>query len=143
MFSTPKNGWVDITIGNWKGTASYLTNPHLDLLDAIADVVSKKYSSSVYFDGEGWSANLVLNDLTFYIIEDKDEVKVFSFDDILIRDFMYECCEDISRDIDAWAMWDYDDETPADIVKAKARIRRKLKRTLFLLDKYWKKLEVN
>lgn len=133
MFSTPKNGWVDITIGNWSDRASYLTNPHLDFLDAFVDILTTKVTTSVFCDAEGWIYNVVLNDYIVYIVTDKEDVSVCSCD-VNMHKLVREACDDISRDIDAWSMWSYLDDTPERVSKARAKIRRKLKKVYDLLE---------
>ena len=68
MFSVPKHGWVEISIGNWSDRSSYLTDPHLDILDAFITLYSTYNPGAVYCDAEGWEYIIVISFNDIFII---------------------------------------------------------------------------
>ena len=142
MLSEPKYGWVDIKIGNWCGSASYLTNPHLDLLDAFCEVLSKRNVSSVFCDGEGWEFVIVLTDFYVYVIESKEENKLFSFEDKTLNELAKELIQDILANIDLWCCWDYNNESEDSCIKARKEILKKVRKLEKLVNYYKERLRV-
>ena len=59
------------------------------------------------FDAEGWEYILVINHYDVYIIESKDEEKLYHFDKNGIK-LIEEIYKDIYGNLDAWACWSYD-----------------------------------
>ena len=53
MFSKPKAGWVDINIGNYEISASYLTDIPMDFLNSLINSLENNLPFSVFIDEEG------------------------------------------------------------------------------------------
>lgn len=106
MFARPEYGWVSFKIGSFADRASYLTDIHFDILDAI--LCAKKTHSPIVFkmDAEGWENIVVIDTCEVYIINNEKETsRLFSFD-IGEKDIIKEIISDISKNIDSWAEWD-------------------------------------
>lgn len=134
MLSVPKNGWVKISLNDWEDRASYLTDVHFDILDSLICFLKKRKSLVVYCDAEGWEYYIIFDWFSTYILTLKDTTEV-NIIDKCIEDIAKEVYEDISKNIDAWSMWDLDTDEKI-IKKNKDRISRKLKVLKSLIEKY-------
>lgn len=138
MFSEPKNGWVDINIGEWSNYASYLTNPHYDFFDAFENILGSRRQSCVYMDAEGHEFIVVLDYNCVYIImiEETESLKVIQKDIVELAEEFY---NDVKRDIEAWVHWfvwtELYEEDDLRGKKAQQAERRKLNRKLQKLRK--------
>lgn len=138
MFSEPKNGWVDINIGEWSNYASYLTNPHYDFFDAFENILGNRRQSCVYMDAEGHEFIVVLDYNCVYIImiEETESLKVIQKDIVELAEEFY---NDVKRDIEAWIHWfvwtELYEEDDLRGKKAQQAERRKLNRKLQKLRK--------
>lgn len=101
MISNPKNGWCDFELGDFKGTPSYLTDVPMDLLDAFIDYYTRGYGAA-FFDEEGSEFTLLLMRHGIYIIEEKDDAKVYVFYDLNVSDLAKEVITDIVYNLDGW-----------------------------------------
>lgn len=104
MLSTPTAGWCKLTIGNFTGNPSYITDVPTDLLNAFIDYY-KKGISAAFFDEEGTDFNLLLSNYSIYIVYNDYYGKslLYAFHDININDLSKELITDIKADINAWA----------------------------------------
>lgn len=133
MLNKPQYGWCDINIGTWHDRASYLTNPHIDLLDAFLGLYRSRKAQVVDCDAEGWEYKIVIDFFEVHIIESKEEYKYYSFD-IDSKYLALELIKDIEYNIDEWSKWDYCDENELDYLRVKKRLKYKIKE----LKKYLK-----
>ena len=79
MISEPKYGWCNFKLGDFFGHPSgYMTDVVQDLLNAFINFY-KNRASVVVFDEEGSYFTLLLTYNGIYIIEEKEEVKLFVF----------------------------------------------------------------
>ena len=108
MFSKPCCGWTDITIkditNEFNAPASYLTDVPNDCLDAFIYALENCCSVVIDFDAEGWDYKLVCSKYDTYVIEEKDEYKLYHFD-INLEDLIKEFLEDLERNYDEWISW--------------------------------------
>lgn len=125
MFSIPKHGWVNISIGDWSDRSSYLTDPHLDTLDALIQFFRNNTPTAIHCDAEGWEYLIVFNWYEIFVIEQKDENKLFSFD-INVRDFANEVIKDIEEHLYDWSLWSYSVSEEKDRKDAENEIKSKL-----------------
>ena len=104
MLSTPTAGWCKLTIGNFTGNPSYITDVPTDLLNAFIDY-NKNYIGTAYFDEEGSDFILLLFSGTVYIIytDYYDESSLRTFHDIDIDVLAMTLICDIMTNIDAWS----------------------------------------
>lgn len=105
MLSKPKFGWTTINIGDWSDRASYLSDIHLDLLDALIKNFNYAYTATIVeYDAEGWEG---------YILINKDETYIFSTNvyqepkkiDIESEVLVKEIIKDIEENLDDWSTW--------------------------------------
>ena len=138
MFSVPKYGWVNISIGDWSDRASYLTDPHLDMLDAFITLYKGRNPGAVFCDAEGWDFIIVISFNDVFVIEQKDEPKLYNFDalDIRIRALCEEVIEDIEGHLYEWSLWDFNVEDEATRVKSEEKIKSKLSELREALEDY-------
>ena len=136
MLSVPQYGWVEISLGDWKDRASYLTNIPHDLLDSFINVLGHPgCPAAVSCDAEGWEYILVFDWYTSYIIESKDEEKLYVIDKKLI-DLAEELYSDISNNIVAWSTWDFNIESEERRLKEEELLREKLVNLNCAIEKY-------
>lgn len=133
MLSKPEYGWCDISICDWKDRASYLTDPHLDLLDAFIGLFKSRKSQVVDCDAEGWEYKIVIDFFEVHIIESKEGYKYYSFD-IGAGYLASELIKDIEKNIEEWSKWDYCGDSEEDYLSAKKRLKYKIN----LLKKFLK-----
>jgi len=110
MLKCPENGWCNVEIGDFVGTASYLTDVPINCLESFIQYFTKNNgvnSSSIYFDEEGSEFFLVLDYYCTYIIIDRNvnpELKYF--DDIGAKQLAQELIEDLERNFEKWVDWE-------------------------------------
>lgn len=104
MLSAPTAGWCKLTIGDFTGNPSYITDVPTDLLVTFIDYY-KKGISAAFFDEEGADFNLLLSNYTIYIVytDYYGKSSLYTFHDIDINDLAKELITDIKADINAWA----------------------------------------
>ena len=104
MLSTPTAGWCKLTIGDFTGNPSYITDVPTDLLNAFIDYY-KNYMGTAYFDEEGSDFILLLFSGTVYIIYNDyyGESSLHTFHDIDIDVLAMGLIYDIMTNIDAWS----------------------------------------
>lgn len=103
MISNPECGWCDFKLDNFIGHPSgYMTDVVQDLLDAFINFY-KKGASVAVFDEEGSYFTLLLTTYNgIYIIEEKEEAKLFDFSELDIDKLAGELINDIMSDFDSW-----------------------------------------
>lgn len=134
MLSAPKCGWTKITLDNWCSDASYLTDVPNDILDSFINLLKNHKVSSVFCDAEGWEYIIVLDFNMVYIIEEKDETKLYSFNK-RITDLAEEVYNDISEHLNAWSEWNYNIEDEDSKIEEKLSMSKKLKELRKLIDR--------
>lgn len=129
MLSTPKHGWVDLTIGSWSDRASYLTEVPFELLDALIRAFTTYSPTCAKFDAEGWEYIIVFDRYDTHVIEYKDDVEFYSVEIGLIE-IAKEIHTDISNNLKEWSLWTYDTEDE----DARISREKKLSRLLSVLN---------
>lgn len=136
MLSIPEYGWVDVSIGNWIDRASYLTDPHLDLMDAFINLLNNKKVSAVNFDAEGWEYIIVLDLYSSYVIDSKEErPQLYNFD-ISANILAEELYKDISNNLYKWSVWDCVVETEKIRLEKEVEIKNKLQELRNAIDSF-------
>ena len=135
MFSIPKHGWVNLSIGDWSDRSSYLTDPHLDMLDAFITLYSTYNPGAVYCDAEGWEYIIVISFYDIFIIEQKDEDKLITLD-VRTRDLCEEVMNDIEEHLYDWSLWSYHVDDEEQRVKDENKIKEKLETLKIVLSNY-------
>lgn len=124
MFDKPKYGWVHFELERFSASISYLTDVPLDILDACI-AYKKSGSGSVCFDCEGWMFTIVFTPYQIFIIEEKDETKLWEFFNTTPNEFVKEIISDIESNKKEWLefLTDYEDNNKEN----EAKIDKKLK----------------
>lgn len=109
MLSKPYAGWTKVTIGDFEGRASYMTDVPMDCLIAFINALEYNIPASVFFDEEGTEFTLVTSADGTYVISEREESKLFVINkrfSKLAREFI----NDIEDNLEDWVLWDYDYE---------------------------------
>lgn len=109
MFSNPKFGWVSVHLGEFQGPASYITDVAFDSMEAMIYALEENKDFIVSFDAEGWEFKVISDDYRTFIIEEKNEVKLYIYEKNKLE-LAKELIEDISRDKEDWLKWQYSEE---------------------------------
>lgn len=136
MFSIPKHGWVTLTINDWSDRASYLTDVPQDILEGcIAFLKNPARPVSVSFDAEGWEYILIIDHYNTYVIESKDEEKLYHFERSGIK-LIEEIYKDISDNLYDWSLWSFDSDRDGQREKDEKEIKCLLEMLRESLDAY-------
>lgn len=109
--SSPKNGWSSLDIGEFHGPLSYIDDVAYMLLNTFTTYYENK-TASVVFDCEGWEFILVITEYRIYIIEEKNEAKLYSFD-MDVDEFIYDIIEELQNDYEKWCTFTIAEEPEA------------------------------
>lgn len=129
MLRMPMYGWSQIEIGDFEGSASYLTDVANDCLLAMIHHYETGFDFVTNFDAEGWTFKVIADEYNVFVIEDKDKPVLHTYDKG-IDDLAKEIVSDIEKYFDDWIRWDYvveeDDEEV--LQKEAERLRSNLKK---------------
>ena len=109
MLSKPCAGWTKVTIGDFEGRASYMTDIPMDCLIAFINALEYNIPASVLFDEEGSEFTLVTSVDGTYIISEREEPKLFVINKGFLK-LVRELINDIEDNLEDWVLWDYDYE---------------------------------
>ena len=109
MLSKPCAGWTKVTIGDFEGRASYMTDVPMDCLIAFINALEYNIPVSVLFDEEGSEFTLVTSVDGTYIISEREEPKLFVINKGFLK-LVRELINDIEDNLEDWVLWDYDYE---------------------------------
>ena len=131
MISNPKHGWCDFKLGGFIGTASYLTDVPIDLLDAFIDYYTKGYGVAV-LDEEGSDFTLVLTRYNqgIFVIAARDMVSLSDFSHMKPDDLARELINDLENDLMSWSF----EFTFTDIAQHKNDILQKIAELTQLIE---------
>lgn len=104
MLSKPRYGWTTVTIGNFKGSASYLTDVPLDVLNQLIYSFENQVPFVCAFDCEGYEFTVVSNHYeTYILIHDEDtELITIEIDNYTLAK---EVKDDILNNLEDWVKW--------------------------------------
>ena len=122
MISNPKAGWCTFKLDNFTGSASYITDVPVDLLQTFINY-EQTGSGVCSFDEEGSTFIFVIENCnTEYIISKRKSTEVFQFDKD-VSDLEREVIKDVESNLDAWGeSFEISDELE-DIAKHTAEIK--------------------
>lgn len=109
MLSKPYAGWTKVTIGDFEGRASYMTDVPMDCLIAFINALEYNIPASVLFDEEGTEFTLVTSTDGTYVISEREESKLFVINKRFSK-LARELINDIEDNLEDWVLWDYDYE---------------------------------
>ncbi len=135
MFSKPKAGWVDINIGHYIISASYLTDIPMDFLNSLINSLENNLPFSVFIDEEGIEDVLcAYYDEIFIIIMSGNNVEYKKID-MDFNAFRAEIVKDIEKYLNDWIDWNMNDDSQ--ILKSREiELRNKLSIAKEKLKKY-------
>lgn len=107
MFSKPKYGWTHVSIGDFDGSASYITDVPIDVLDAFIDFYKLRKNICVDFDEEGSTFILVVvSDIDIYVISEREQIVTYKID-TNINELTNEIISDFEKYIKDWENFTY------------------------------------
>lgn len=109
MLSKPCAGWTKVTIGDFEGRASYMTDVPMDCLIAFINALEYNIPASILFNEEGSEFTLVTSVDGTYIISEREEPKLFVINKGFLK-LVRELINDIEDNLEDWVLWDYDYE---------------------------------
>lgn len=109
MLSKPCAGWTKVTIGDFEGRASYMTDVPMDCLIAFINAFEYNIPASILFNEEGSEFTLVTSVDGTYIISEREEPKLFVINKGFLK-LVRELINDIEDNLEDWVLWDYDYE---------------------------------
>lgn len=107
MLSKPYAGWTKVTIGDFEGRASYLTDVPMDCLIAFINALEYNIPASVLFDEEGAEFTLVTSVDGTYVISEREDSKLFVINKEFLK-LVRELINDIENNLEDWVLWGYD-----------------------------------
>lgn len=139
LFSKPKNGWVNINIGDHIIGASYVTDVPMDFLNALISHCKYGTPFSVYVDEEGQEDIICLCG-NLIIISVLNEMEVINNRTIRVNNvaFINDIIYGMEEYFDSWVGWflDYDEELNK---KRAIELREKLTEAKELAKEYVKR----
>ena len=125
MFSKPEAGWVDINIGNYEISASYLTDIPMDFLNSLINNLENNLPFSVFIDEEGIENILcAYYDGIFIIIKNGNNVEYKKID-MDFNTFRADIVKDIEIYLNDWIDWNMEDD-PQILKSREIELRNKL-----------------
>lgn len=100
----PAFGWVEVVLGDFAGSGSYLTDIPLDCLESMIYALENHTDFIVSFDAEGWSFKMIADEYRSFIIEEKDEPILYTCEKD-IHQLAKELYENISLYFEIWGTW--------------------------------------
>ena len=118
------HGWCDVTVGQFSGRASYVTDVPFDCINAAIFSLTNNTPFAVQFDAEGSDFIVVVDAINAFVISDDDGLTFYKCDDIIGKDdIALQIYKDISENFDSWVNFLIVDEeeknVSADKLKAK------------------------
>ena len=108
-FSNLKNGWANLTIGDFNCPCSYIQNVPLTILSAYKEFQQNKYCI-ITIDSEGYEHEIIITSNAVHIFTYKDRVSYFNLSDIYNTslkkiELLKDLCKDIVDNATEWAEW--------------------------------------
>lgn len=108
MFSKPKYGWTHVSIGEFEGEASYITEVPIDVLDAFIDYYKLHKNICVDFNEEGSTFVLVVSsDIDIFVISEREQITTYKID-MSVDELANEIINDFEQDIKGWEYFTYE-----------------------------------
>ena len=127
FLDVPHDGWVNISIGDFNCTASYITNVPFDILNNSIISLKEEIPFCLYLHLETYGEVNIYSDVKTYIIHENSKTDFYSFDIDkyeLIKSFI----KQLKDNIEDWSMWeDFEEENHEELEKNKKEILKKIK----------------
>ncbi len=126
VLGIPDSGWVNITIGDFNCTASYITNVPFDIVNNSILSLKEEMPFCLYLHLEAYGEVNIYSELKTYIIHENNKTDFYSFD-ISKEQIISSFIEQIKDNITEWAMWeDFEDEDREEIENNKRELLEKI-----------------
>ncbi len=135
MFGKPKAGWVDINIGNYTISASYLTDIPMDFLNSLINSLENNLPFSVFIDEEGLENILCAYYHGVFIITMIDDNIEYKKIDMDFNIFRVKIIKDIEKYFNDWVVWNMEND-PKILKSREIELRNKLSIAKEKLKKY-------
>lgn len=108
-FSNLKNGWADLTIGDFYCPCSYIQNVPMVILCAYKEFEENGYCI-INLDSEGYEHEIIITDLGVYVFTYCDKIIHYNLTEkfnthvkklTLLKDLV----EDVIDNVDEWSKW--------------------------------------
>lgn len=108
-FSNLKNGWANLTIGDFSCRCSYIQNVPIEILSAY-DEFKQKGHCIITIDSEGYEHEIIVTELGVHALTYRDRIHHFdltkNFNTYIEKTmFLKDLFKDIAENIDVWAKW--------------------------------------
>lgn len=125
IFHIGNYGWARVDIGEngsiFTGSASYLNDTPVDFLEAFKDCVDNYSTPTIKCDEEGSEFIIVVDDYRTYIISERDDTRLFTWE-IHRKDFIKQVLIDIESQLENAVHFMYDDEDEKELEERKNKI---------------------
>ena len=126
VLGIPDSGWVNITIGDFNCTASYITNVPFDIVNNSILSLKEEMPLCLYLHLEAYGEVNIYSEVKTYIIHENNKTDFYSFD-ISKEQIISSFIEQIKDNITEWAMWeDFEDEDREEIENNKRELLEKI-----------------
>lgn len=133
VLGIPDSGWVNINIGDFNCTASYITNVPFDIVNNSILSLKEEMPFCLYLHLEAYGEVNIYSELKTYIIHENNKTDFYSFD-ISKEQIISSFIEQIKDNITEWAMWeDFEDEDREEIENNKRELLEKIETIKALL----------
>lgn len=110
MLSKPYAGWTTVKIEDFSAPASYVTNVPVDCMEKMIHAMKTDKEFTVSFDAEGYEFKVISDYFNCFVIEDRDEPKLYAFRNIDTLKLAHELIQDIETYLEDWKEWEYSEE---------------------------------
>lgn len=133
VLGIPDSGWVNINIGDFNCTASYITNVPFDIVNNSILSLKEEMPFCLYLHLEAYGEVNIYSEVKTYIIHENNKTDFYSFD-ISKEQIISSFIEQIKDNITEWAMWeDFEDEDREEIENNKRELLEKIETIKALL----------
>ena len=105
MLSTPKAGWSELTLGDFKASVSFLTDVPFDWLRACVSALKYGIPAACFLDSEGSTTTIIVDNTHSYIVTTFGNLHVMPLYGVYPSQFARDLVEDIKRDFEDWLYW--------------------------------------
>lgn len=105
MLSKPRSGWSDLTLGDFRGSVSFLTDIPFDWLRACINGLKYVIPAAFFFDEEGSSGYIVSDLYATYVIIQHNGTELTLVKGIGLKKFAEMLLHDIREHLEDWTWW--------------------------------------
>lgn len=133
MFTKPSCGWVGITVGNYKASASYLRDVPMETIGSFIAAIQNNTPASILYDAEGWEFITVFDSYNAYVIECKDLESTIYHYTINFNNVIEDVYNDFNNNFNDWCNWNFNEDED-DVKEYSKELRSKLNELRKVID---------